>query len=448
MAKALSKDWSNEAYVSLHLAQSLLKSAGLHEREGSHWFPQFPIQFPGDLTKVKKVDFLIEDYARQVRFLVEVKTSKTRIDDASRNQISDYMRYSGVRFGFLMDPYTIEVYEFHGWTIKLLDSFSIADPHDVKPAAKFLREFLDKVKMRTIAIHTSKGGVGKTTLVVNIAYELATRGHRVLVIDLDDQANVSLSLGVNKADELDKAQSPEEFQEILNSFENRLEIIDFIAQYDVQGFQPSKYIHPTYFTRQLKLNDCPGKLDIIPGSFRTTDDKISSGVYPQKRLDKALREAQIANDYDYVLIDTPPTSTIVTMNGLIASQYAIIPTQLEYLSMYGIHKPIKILKEIHGENDKRGIVLGILPMMVEKVNLSDTIKSLITKTFTGIPLLPGISKSTCIGKASHRRKPISLYAAENSKDRQAGRLAKEFALLTDEIIKRIETLELESSRGV
>ena len=105
MAKALSKDWSNEAYVSLHLAQSLLKSAGLHEREGSHWFPQFPIQFPGDLTKVKKVDFLIEDYARQVRFLVEVKTSKTRIDDASRNQISDYMRYSGVRFGFLMDPY-------------------------------------------------------------------------------------------------------------------------------------------------------------------------------------------------------------------------------------------------------------------------------------------------------------------------------------------------------
>ena len=161
-----------------------------------------------------------------------------------------------------------------------------------------------------------------------------------------------------------------------------------------------------------------------------------------------MLEAQIANDYDYVLIDTPPTSTIVTMNGLIASQYAIIPTQLEYLSMYGIHKPIKILKEIHGENDKRGIVLGILPMMVEKVNLSDTIKSLITKTFTGIPLLPGISKSTCIGKASHRRKPISLYAAENSKDRQAGRLAKEFALLTDEIIKRIETLELESSRGV
>ena len=455
MAKALSNDWSNEAYVSLHLVQSLLKSAGLHEREGSHWFPQFPIEFPGDSTKVivKKVDFLIEDYARQVRFLVEVKTSKTRIDDASRNQISDYMRYSGVRFGFLMDPHTIEVYEFHGWTIKLLDSFSIADPHDVKPAAKFLREFLDKVKMRTIAIHTSKGGVGKTTLVVNIAYELATRGKRVLVIDLDDQANASLSLGVNKADELDKAQSPDKFEEILNSFEDRLEIIDFIVQYDdpVKEFQPSKYIHPTEFPRQLKVNGCPGKLDIIPGSHRTQDHKISSliGIH-QKRLDKALLKAQIANDYDYVLIDTPPSSTTISMNGLFACQYVIIPSQLEYLSMYGIRTPIRRLQAVQEENKERGIILGIVPMMVEQVTtLSDTIKSLITKNFKEIPLLPGIRKSTCIGNASHDRKPISLYAAGRAKDRQAaGRIAKEFALLTDEIIKRIETLELESSRGV
>jgi chromosome partitioning protein len=166
---------------------------------------------------------------------------------------------------------------------------------------------------------------------------------------------------------------------------------------------------------------------------------------PQKRLDKALLKAQIANDYDYVLIDTPPSSTTIAMNGLFASQYVIIPTQLEYLSMHGIHTPIGRLKEIREENSKRGIILGIVPMMVEKVTLSNTIKSLITKNFIGITLLPEISKSTCIGKASHDRKPISLYA-QNSKDNQAGKLAKEFALLTDEIIKRIDTLE--SSIGV
>jgi chromosome partitioning protein len=448
MAKALSKEWSNEAYVSLHLVQSLLKSAGLNEQGGSHWFPQFSIKFPVSLTGVrfKKVDFLIEDYARQVKFLIEVKTSKTRIDDASRNQISDYMRYSGVRFGFLIDPYTIEVYEFHDWTIRLLTSFSIADPHDVKPASKFLREFLDKVKMRTIAIHTSKGGVGKTTLVVNIAYELAKRQHRVLVIDLDDQANASLSLGVNKADEFDKAQSLEEFEKILESFKHRLEIIEFIAQYDTKEFQPSQYIHPTHLTTLLKKSGCPGKVDVIPGSYKTKDGAISTlGAMPQKRLDKALLKAQIANDYDYVLIDTPPSSTTIAMNGLFASQYVIIPTQLEYLSMHGIHTPIGRLKEIREENSKRGIILGIVPMMVEKVTLSNTIKSLITKNFIGITLLPEISKSTCIGKASHDRKPISLYA-QNSKDNQAGKLAKEFALLTDEIIKRIDTLE--SSIGV
>jgi len=82
--------------------------------------------------------------------------------------------------------------------------------------------------MRTIAIHTSKGGVGKTTLVVNIAYELARQGNRVLVVDLDDQANASLSLGVNKADEIEKVSTLREFRQILDSFKDRKEVIDFL----------------------------------------------------------------------------------------------------------------------------------------------------------------------------------------------------------------------------
>lgn len=442
----LSSEWNNEAYVSLHLVQTMLEKAGLPRKGGySHWIPEFKVKVPrltatGCLVWTQKeVDFFVEDFSRYINFLVEIKTAQTRIGDDARIQLETYLKYSNTRFGILIDPFLLEIYEFKQWQSNLRCKFYIESPEKVQNVADFLKTFLDTVKMRTIAIHTSKGGVGKTTLVVNIAYELAKVGQRVLVIDLDEQANASLSLGVNYADKFDKASTLEDFEKILDELDKRKELLEFLKDFGTAGFNYKDYIKPSSLNTVLSKSGCIGKVDVLPSSHKTVDDAIATlDAFPQLRLNKALQRSGVAGDYDYVIIDTPPSSTTVTMNGLCACQYIVIPSQMEYFSVYGIRTPIKRAKEIQGNLNKRGIILGIVPMMVENVKLHTTIKQLVQKRFKDIPILPDIKRSTYIGQASCVRQPVSLFAEHNN---NAGSVAIQFANLTKEIVNKINKIE-------
>ncbi|MFB8789447.1 MAG: AAA family ATPase [Potamolinea sp.] len=430
----------------------MLELAGLPSKSGySHWIPEFKVKVPklrakGKLVETEKeVDFLVEDLSRYINFLVEVKTANTQIDDDARVQLEKYLKYSNTRFGVLIDPFLVEIYEYTQWKIRLRCKYDIADPEKVQPLADFLRSFLDKIKMRTIAIHTSKGGVGKTTLVVNLAYELAKQGNRVLVIDLDDQANASLSLGVNFADKFDNASSLQEFEQILDLFKDRKEVVEFLKDYDVPNFDYKQYIHPSTLNQIINKIGCPGKVDVLPSSYKTTDAALANlGGIREKRLDKALRQSNMANDYDYVVIDTPPSATTIANNGLYAAQYLVIPSQMEYLSVYGIRTPIKRAREVQEENSKRGVIIGIVPMMIERnVRLHTTIKQLVQQTFAGMTILQEIKRTTAVGQASKARQPLSLYAEQNN---GAGEVAKQFSDLTTDIVSRIN--QIESSVGM
>jgi len=448
----LSSDWNNEAYVSLHLVQTMLEMAGLPRKSSySHWIPEFKVKVP-KLTAnsqlvwtQKEVDFLVEDWSRYINFLVEIKTAQTRLDAGSRIQLETYLKYSNTRFGILIDPFSVEIYEYTQGFATLKCNHNIQNPEQVQPVANFVRNFLDTVKMRTIAIHTSKGGVGKTTLVVNIAYELAKLGNRVLVIDLDDQAHASLSLGVNKADEFDKASTLEEFDKVLDSFQDRKEVIEFLKDYDTQSFNYKEYIQNSPINKILRKTSSSGKIDILPSSYKTTDVALANlGGIREKRLDKALRQSGIANDYDYVVIDTPPSATTIASNGLYAAQYVVIPSQMEYLSVYGIRTPIGRAREVQEEMGKRGAILGIVPMMTEKnVKIHTTIKQSVEQRFPGITILPEIKRATAVGQASQVRQPISLFAEQN---KGAAEVAKQFSALTQEIVIRIN--QIESSVGM
>ena len=448
----LSSDWNNEAYVSLHLVQTMLEMAGLPRKSSySHWIPEFKVKVP-KLTAnsqlvwtQKEVDFLVEDWSRYINFLVEIKTAQTRLDAGSRIQLETYLKYSNTSFGILIDPFSVEIYEYTQGFATLKCNHNIQNPEQVQPVANFVRNFLDTVKMRTIAIHTSKGGVGKTTLVVNIAYELAKLGNRVLVIDLDDQAHASLSLGVNKADEFDKASTLEEFDKVLDSFQDRKEVIEFLKDYDTKSFNYKEYIQNSPINKILRKTSSSGKIDILPSSYKTTDVALANlGGIREKRLDKALRQSGIANDYDYVVIDTPPSATTIASNGLYAAQYVVIPSQMEYLSVYGIRTPIGRAREVQEEMGKRGAILGIVPMMTEKnVKIHTTIKQSVEQRFPGITILPEIKRATAVGQASQVRQPISLFAEQN---KGAAEVAKQFSALTQEIVIRIN--QIESSVGM
>jgi len=419
----------------------MLIKAGIPKKMGLMicWHPEFRIKMPridGEGFTEKRVDFLIEYRDRYISFLIEIKSAKQRINDNARFQLYDkYLYRSNIKYGILIDPFSIEIYEYGQSNPKAI--FEIESPTHIEPVATFLRTFLDTVnKMRTIAIHTSKGGVGKTTLVVNMAYELAKQGNRVLVVDLDDQANASLSLGVNRADEIDKASTLDEVQKILDSFEQRKELIDFLLECTNDDFAGAKYVHRSSFNDMLTHSD--GKIDVLPSSYRTLEtSKLDQFPFPQLRLNTGLNT--LSDDYDYVIIDTPPSYTTVTWNGIVAAQYIIIPSQMEYLSAYGIRNPLRQIKEIKKSwNGAKKTVLGIVPMMTDGTNLNKNIKRLVERIFDDIPLLQEIKRTTYVGQALHKRIPLSLLA---EKTPQAGNVAKQMTRLVNDVISRIHSLE-------
>ena len=299
MMRKLSSNWDNEAYVSLHLVQELLREIDLPPKKiYSHWIPEYKVKVPslnsqGGLSyKRKAVDFLVEDISRNIKFLIEIKTAKTRINDVARFQLEKYLCHSHIRYGILIDPFLLEIYEYRQNKMMFRSKYHIESLSKLKPTADFIRSFLESIKMRTIAVHASKGGVGKTTLVVNLAYELARLGYRILVIDLDDQANASLSLGVNRADELDKAESAEEFEKILDSFEDRKEVGEFIRNYVREDFEKKDHIYPSRFNPILNIDNGKGKIDVIPSSYKTNDSIISSFVGNRfRRLNNAIQKS-------------------------------------------------------------------------------------------------------------------------------------------------------------
>lgn len=187
-----------------------------------------------------------------------------------------------------------------------------------------------------IVVTNQKGGVGKTTTTVNLAAYLAKSGQRVLLIDLDPQGNSTSGLGIDK--------------EVV-----RKSLYDVL----VRGTP----------AQEIRIGTGADGLDLIPSSvvLAAAEVELVSQIARENRLKQAIEEIQ--SEYDYIIIDCPPSLGILTVNGLVSADHVLIPVQTEYYALEGLSQLLHTIQRVRVSLNPQLSLLGVLLTMYNKHTL-------------------------------------------------------------------------------
>lgn len=251
-------------------------------------------------------------------------------------------------------------------------------------------------KTRVISIHNAKGGTGKTTTAINLGAYLAALGKRVLLIDFDPQANASSGLG----------------------FSPRLD--EDNVYHGIFGYAPIEKI----IKKTIIYNH-----HLIPANQHLSGALVELVNLPEREYFLRKFTDRLRPDYDYILIDLAPTLSLLTINGLVASDEVLIPIQCEYLSMEGLSQLLSAIDLINQNlnSPERALKVagGLLTMYDKRERLSREVVKEIRNHFPHYVYDTEIPRSVSLAEAPSFGKPIILYKPHSPGARAYENLAKE-----------------------
>ncbi|MCW5635648.1 MAG: ParA family protein [Rubrivivax sp.] len=253
-------------------------------------------------------------------------------------------------------------------------------------------------RLRIFCVANQKGGVGKTTTTVNLAAGLAQVGQRVLAVDLDPQGNATMGSGIDK-----RALGTSVYDVLLESAA----------------------------IPEARQRSDKGGYDVLGANRELAGAEVE--LVNQERRERRLKKALLAvrDDYDFVLIDCPPSLSLLTLNGLVAAQGVIVPMQCEYFALEGLSDLVNTIKQVHANLNPDLQLIGLLRVMFDpRITLQQQVSDQLKAHFGEKVFDSVIPRNVRLAEAPSYGQPGVVFDP-------ASRGAQAFVEFAQEMVKRV-----------